>query len=115
MHASCTQLFHYDFIKLPRVVALVYAVELPYFLVTRIVLIVYYAMAVHGTLATFNLREEDWSEYVERLSFYFTANGITGDFKKRAILLSSVGQQTFCLMQSLILPASLGSFPTMIS
>ena len=67
-------------------------------------------MAVHGTLAAFNPREEDWSEYVERLSFYFTANGITGHAKKRAILLSSVGPPTFCLMRSLVLPESLDSF-----
>ena len=57
-----------------------------------------FAMAVHGTLVTFNPREEDWSEYAERLSIYFTTNGITGNTKKRAILLSSVGPPTFCLM-----------------
>ena len=67
-------------------------------------------MAVHGTLAAFNPREEDWSQYTERLSFYFTANGITGDAKKRAILLSSVGPPTFRLMRSLVLPESLDSF-----
>ena len=39
-------------------------------------------MAVQETLATFNPREEDWSEYAGRLSFYFTANGITSDTKK---------------------------------
>ena len=66
-------------------------------------------MAVHGTLAAFNPREEDWSEYAERLSFYFAANGITTDAKKRAILLSSVGPTTFRLMRSLVLPASLDS------
>ena len=52
-------------------------------------------MAVHGTLTAFNPREEDWSEYAERLKFYFAANGITVDAKKRAILLSSVGPSTF--------------------
>ena len=39
-------------------------------------------MAVHGVLAAFNPQEEDWSEYSERLTFYFTANGITADAKK---------------------------------
>ena len=67
------------------------------------------AMAVHGTLSAFNPQEEDWSEYAERLSFYFTANGITTDAKKRAILLSSVGPSTFRLMRSLVLPESLDS------
>ena len=45
-------------------------------------------MAVHGALAAFNPREEDWSEYYKRLTFYFSANGITTDTKKRAILLN---------------------------
>ena len=67
-------------------------------------------MAVHGTLTAFNPREEDWSEYAERLSFYFSANGITTDAKKRAILLSSVGPTTFRLMRSLVLPDALDSF-----
>ena len=65
--------------------------------------------AVHGTLVAFNPREEDWTEYAERLSFYFAANGITNDAKKRTILLSCVRPTTFRLMQSLVLPASLDS------
>ena len=55
-------------------------------------------MAVYGTLVVFNPRKEDWTEYAERLSFYFAANGITNDTKKRAILLSCVGLTTFRLM-----------------
>ena len=39
-------------------------------------------MAVHGALTAFNPREEDWSEYYERLTFYFSTNGITTDAKK---------------------------------
>ena len=66
-------------------------------------------MAVHGTLAAFNPREEDWTEYAERLTFYFAANGITTEAKKRAILLSCVGPATFRLMRSLALPGSLDS------
>ena len=30
-------------------------------------------MAVHDALAVFNPQEEDWSEYSETLTFYFTA------------------------------------------
>ena len=69
-----------------------------------------YVMAVHGTLSAFNPREEDWSEYAKRLNFYFTANGITTDAKKRAILLSSVGPNTFRIMRSLVLPDWLDNF-----
>ena len=64
-------------------------------------------MAVHGALAAFNPQEEDWSEYTERLTFYFTANGITTDAKKRAVLLSCCGPATFRLLRSLVLPVSL--------
>ena len=64
-------------------------------------------MAIHGALAAFNPQEEDWSEYTERLTFYFTANGITTDAKKRAVLLSCCGPATFRLLRSLVLPVSL--------
>ena len=67
-------------------------------------------MAVHGVLAAFNPQDEDWSEYAERLTFYFTANGITAGAKKRAILLSCCGPATFRLMRSLVLPGALDDF-----
>ena len=67
-------------------------------------------MAVHGALVAFNPQEEDWSEYSERLTFYFTANGITTDAKKRAILLSCCGPATFRLLRSLVLPSALDDF-----
>ena len=67
-------------------------------------------MAVHGALAAFNPQEEDWSEYSERLTFYFTANGITTDAKKRAVLLSCCGPATFRLLRSLVLPGKLDDF-----
>jgi len=66
-------------------------------------------MAVHGTLSAFNPQEEDWLEYSERLEFYFMANRITTEAKKRAILLSRVGPTTVCLMRSLVLPNTLDS------
>ena len=65
------------------------------------------SMAVHGALAAFKPQEEDWSEYTERLTFYFAANGITTDAKKRAVLLSYCGPATFRLLRSLVLPVSL--------
>ena len=67
-------------------------------------------MAVHGALATINRQEEDWSEYCERLTFYFTTNGITTDAKKRAVLLDRCGLATFRLLQSLLLPGKLDDF-----
>ena len=64
-------------------------------------------MAVHGAFAAFNPQKEDWSEYSERLTFYFTANGITTGIKKRAIFLSCCGPATF---RSLVLPKGLDEF-----
>ena len=33
--------------------------------------------AVHSSLAAFDSASEDWTEYVERLQFYFNANDIS--------------------------------------
>ena len=67
-------------------------------------------MAVHGTLAPFDPDEEDWVEYTDRLSYYFTANGVTDAAKKRAILISCCGPATFRLMKSLVFPDQLSDF-----
>ena len=52
-------------------------------------------MAVFGALTAFNLWEEDWSEYSEKLIFYFTTNRITTDANKNAVLLWADNIQTF--------------------
>ena len=67
-------------------------------------------MAVHGTLAPFDPTEEEWVEYTDRLSYYFTANGINDNAKKRAILISCCGPATFRLMKSLVFPDELSDF-----
>ena len=74
-----------------------------YILVTRMA-------TVHGTLSAFDPAMDEWTEYIERLQFYFTANGIKDDSKKRAVLLSSCGPATFRLLRSLVLPATLTEF-----
>ena len=33
-------------------------------------------MATHGTIGEFNIAQEDWLAYVERLQQYFTANDV---------------------------------------
>ena len=67
-------------------------------------------MAIHGTLALFDLDEEDWVKYADRLSYYFTANGITDGTGKRAILVSCCGPATFYLMKSLVFLEQLYDF-----
>ena len=66
--------------------------------------------AVHGSLAAFNSNTKEWTEYIERLEFYFTANGITDGTKQHAVLLSCCGPSTFRLMRSIVLPTPLTDF-----
>ena len=65
---------------------------------------------VHGSFATFDSTSEEWTEYVERLEFYFVMNGITDSTKQRAVLLNCCGSSTFRLLRSLVLPAPLTDF-----
>ncbi|RLJ22797.1 hypothetical protein DJ031_00255, partial [bacterium endosymbiont of Escarpia laminata] len=57
-----------------------------------------------GTLPEFS--GKDWSSYEDRLGFYFEANDIALDAvsKRRAILLSVVGTETYTLLRSLAAP-----------
>ena len=64
-------------------------------------------MVVHGSLVPFNPKRK---EYTDRLSYYFTANGITDNAKKRAILISCCGPATFHLIKTLAFPDQLNDF-----
>ena len=61
-------------------------------------------MATHGQMGEFNSQREDWMSYSERLQEYFTANNIKSAKKKKAILLSMVGAETYRLIRSLVAP-----------
>ena len=60
----------------------------------------------HGFVVPFDTTQEEWSEYGERLDHYFIAN-ITGEEKRRAILLNTVGAATYCLVKTLVSPSNL--------
>ena len=60
-------------------------------------------MAQIGHIEKFNRDTDDWSMYIERVQFYFNANGIP-DAKKKAALLSLVGPDTFKILSSLLVP-----------
>ena len=60
-------------------------------------------MANHGKLEEYDSQEE-WSQYIERLEFYFEANGVDDEDKQRAILLSVCGSKTYKLIRNLITP-----------
>ena len=61
--------------------------------------------------------KEIFSNYLERLEFYFLANDITDDGKKKAIFLSSVGSETYKLIRDLCTPdaPTSKSFPDICS
>ena len=47
---------------------------------------------------------EDCIQYVERMEYYFQANGITEEGTKRAVLISAMGGKGYKLMRNLISP-----------
>ena len=61
-------------------------------------------MAKHGTIGEYDPQREDWTSYSKRLLEYFTANDVDGADKKRAILISVVGAQTYQLIRNLVAP-----------
>ena len=65
-------------------------------------------MATHGTVSPFYPNKESWTNYAERLDHYFLANDVADVGKKRSILFSACGPQTYKLICSLIeTPATL--------
>ena len=57
----------------------------------------------HGRLREFHPETESIKAYLERMSLYFTANGVAAD-KRVAVLLSSIGAATYSLLSDLVAP-----------
>lgn len=64
-------------------------------------------MASHGKIGEFNTESDDWELYAERMKFYFEAHGITNADKRRAILLTAMGNKSYKLLRSLVAPEPL--------
>ncbi len=60
-------------------------------------------MPTIGSLREFNDKEEEWESYIERLEQYFIANNVEAD-KKVAVLISTVGANTYALMKDILAP-----------
>ena len=58
-------------------------------------------MALLGTVKEWDSVEEDWTHYIERVKFFFTANDVSMEGKKRAILLSVVGAKHYAVLRGL--------------
>ena len=62
-----------------------------------------------GTLGPFDQGTTQWSSYAERMEEYLLANGVTEERKKVAILLSTIGSQTYDLLKDLYTPDKLNT------
>ena len=49
-----------------------------------------------GKINPFRANQDDWTLYVEQPGHVMVANGIMEDYKKRAMLLSVIGENTSC-------------------
>ena len=58
-------------------------------------------MATNGEFSAFNPVNEHWTAYIERTRYYFIANDIKTDEKKRAILFSGYGPKTYQTISSI--------------
>ena len=64
--------------------------------------------AAFGRVGEFEPEKEDWASYVERLGYFFHANGINDDDKKRSVFLSVIGPGAYKLLRSLLSPEKAG-------
>ena len=62
-------------------------------------------MATIGRIEEFKEGKDDWSQYAERLEFFFEANGIKEDTKKCPVFLTVIGLKAYKQLRSLIAPA----------
>ena len=58
-------------------------------------------MRLVGTLGPFNQGTTQWSSNSEKMEEYLLVNGVTEERKKVAILLSTIGSQTYDLLKDL--------------
>ena len=62
------------------------------------------AAPLFGNVGEFLEGKEEWTQYEERLTHFFDANGIDEEAKKRSILLSMIGPAAYKLLRDLITP-----------
>ena len=62
-------------------------------------------MAVFGTIEPFDVKCDEFGEYLERVGQYFVANDVNDDKKKVAIFITAIGKETYGILRSLLAPA----------
>lgn len=63
-------------------------------------------MSSQGKMEAFS--GKSWASWIERLGFYFVANGISAMDKKRALLLTLCGPETYEIVRALVAPRGPG-------
>ena len=66
-------------------------------------------VGAYGKIGEYNPDCDDWTEYVEQMEHFSSANDIEEESKKKAILLSSCGTKTYSLIRSLVAPSKSGT------
>ena len=61
--------------------------------------------ATFGKIGKFDATKEEWTQYTERLNYFFVANGITAAEQKRAVFLTVIGPAAFKLFRNLLVQA----------
>ena len=62
------------------------------------------ATSIVGAVGSFDPTTNQWVSYIEQMAEFFLANDIKEDRKKVAILISTVGSQTYELLKDLYSP-----------
>ena len=57
-----------------------------------------------GQIENFDVGNDNWIEYMERVEMFFVANGITEEPKKKGILLTIIGAEAYGLLRDLLAP-----------
>ena len=60
---------------------------------------------VFGNIEEFDSSHKDCPQYMERLGYFFDANGIESAEKKCAVLLTLIGATMYKLLRSLVVPS----------
>ena len=64
--------------------------------------------ALFGRISKFDPEREEWTQYAQRLTHFFAANGVDNAAKKKEILLAMIGPATFKLLTNLVVPEEPG-------
>ena len=57
-----------------------------------------------GSVGEFELAQEDWAQYAERLGHFMAANRIARDERRRTVLLTTIGAKAYKLLRNLVYP-----------